>query len=145
MELVIHPNDILRTDCKDLKEKPSESFLREMWAIVKDKNGVGLAAPQIGESINLFVINQPKNNLVFINPRILSCSAVEIDFEEGCLSLPGELINIKRPQSLMIEYRDENFKQRKGFFDGLKARIIQHEYDHLRGKLIIDYLNKNDK
>ena len=139
MELIFHPNDILRTNCRDLKNKPSEAILNFMWNTVKEKNGIGLAAPQIGETINLFIVNTAKDKFVVINPRIVSYSAEIIEFEEGCLSIPETLVNIKRPAFITLEYRDENFNKKNKFFNGIAARVIQHEYDHLKGVLILDH------
>ena len=110
-----------------------------MFAIIKEKKGVGLAAPQVGLSQNLFVINTETDKLVFINPKITYWSKKECSFEEGCLSIPGEKVEITRPEIIQIEYRDRGFTKRKAYFSGINARVIQHEFDHLQGKLIIDY------
>lgn len=139
LKLIIHPNDILRTQCTDLIEKPSKELINGMWELVRSRNGVGLAAPQIGESLNMFLVNNKNDKLVFINPKITYYSKIMCSFEEGCLSIPGQLITIVRPELVRVEFLDKNFKKQEKLFGGLTARIIQHEYDHLIGKLIIDY------
>jgi peptide deformylase len=137
--IVIHPDDILRNKNVDLEKKPSKSLLSDMYNIVNEKKGVGIAAPQVGENLNIFILNLSNDKTVFVNPKIVYYSTGKSIMEEGCLSLPGELIEIERPEIVHVEYLDKNFKKKFGVFDGLKARVIQHEYDHLLGKLIIDY------
>ena len=113
--------------------------------------GVGLAAPQINRAIRLFIIDSTKmyddddkNNVgvceVFINAKITSQQGDEWAYEEGCLSIPGIRDDVYRPERLTIEYYDRNFKKQKKEFDGLTARVIQHEYDHIEGILFIDHL-----
>ena len=142
MELVIYPNDILRTKCEDLTESPSKELLDEMWRIVKEKKGIGLAAPQVGEKLNLFILNTETDKIVFVNPKITYYSAVECSMTEGCLSLPGEQIEIIRPELIKIKFLDKFMKKREAIFGGINARCIQHEYDHLQGILILDHYSE---
>jgi peptide deformylase len=121
-------------------------------------HGVGLAAPQIGKSIRLFVIDSapmeddedekgnkitPKPGLkqAFINPQIISEEGEEWAFQEGCLSIPGIRENVYRKPIVTLRYLDEDLNQREETFDGMTARVIQHEYDHLEGILFTDHLN----
>jgi len=138
-ELIIYPNDILRAKCEDLKQKPSEALLSDMRRIVKQKGGIGLAAPQVGEKINLFILNTDTCGFVFVNPVITYFSKKECSFKEGCLSIPGEQIEIIRPEIIEISYRDMNFIKRKATFSGIDARVCLHEIDHLIGRIILDY------
>jgi peptide deformylase len=126
-------------------------FLVNFWETMHFADGVGLAAPQVGRSIRIFIIDasagadeDPKLKdfkRVFINPQILEISGDPLVFEEGCLSLPEIRENVTRPTSVFIKYQDENFVWREETYSGFVARIIQHEYDHLDGKLFIDYLS----
>ena len=138
MELVIYPNDILRTKCEDLTEPPSKELLDEMWRIVKENKGIGLAAPQVGEKLNLFILNTD-DKIVFVNPKITYYSSIDCSMVEGCLSLPGEQVEIVRPELIKIKFLDKFMKKREAIFGGINARVIQHEIDHLAGRLILDY------
>lgn len=136
-KIVIYPADVLRTKCHDLTEAPKE-LIKDMW-IVLSKGGVGLAAPQVGEPLNLFLISYAFKKKVIINPRILKYSNNRTSYREGCLSIPGKLVSVSRPDSIDVEFRDENFNLKTATIKGFMARIFQHEFDHLQGKLIIDY------
>ncbi|MFH1699747.1 MAG: peptide deformylase [Candidatus Zixiibacteriota bacterium] len=124
----------------DIKE-----IVARLKATLKDAKGLGLAAPQIGESLRIFVVDLSVVDLtaettVFINPEILETSG-SIEFEEGCLSFPGIYQRLTRPERVKVKALDENGKE---FFleaDGLAARAIQHEYDHLDGVLFIDHFS----
>jgi peptide deformylase len=127
-----------------------------------ESNGVGLAAPQIDKSIRLFVIDaEPfadlyddmteeekerlKGKKVFINAQILEESGQEWDFNEGCLSLPGINEDVTRKEKIKIEYYDRDFNKHTEEIDGILARVIQHEYDHLDGILFTDHLSSFKK
>ena len=142
LELIIYPNDILRTKCQDLTEPPSDELINDMFHLMKNRNGIGLAAPQIGLSQNLFIIGTATDNIVFVNPKIVSYSKEYCLFTEGCLSIPGERIEISRPQIIEIEYLDEFMNKKKEIFSGINGRVIQHEADHLQGILILDYYSE---
>ena len=113
------------------------------------RSGVGLAAPQIGKGIRLFVIDaEPMDEetlagtkMVFVNPVIVEETGTPWPYEEGCLSLPGIREEVKRPEQITLKYQDENGTEFTRKFEGLLARVIQHEYDHIEGKLFIDYLS----
>ena len=116
-------------------------------------SGIALAAPQIGHSIQLVVVDISRSKrgiysqekpLVVINPQILSVIGDDV-MEEGCLSIPGIRKNITRPAVITLQYRDEHFEVKTREFSGLIARVLQHEIDHLQGKLFIDRLEANER
>jgi peptide deformylase len=125
-------------------------LISNMWETMYEAKGVGLAAPQVNRPIRLFVVDADSFNeeypqvagfkKVFINAHILEESGEEWDFNEGCLSIPGINEDVSRPPVITMKYMDENFEERTEIFDGISARIIQHEYDHIDGKLFVDRL-----
>lgn len=115
------------------------AFIEEMFEAMKDADGVGLAGPQAGISKRVFVAMADDNvKRVFINPQITYTSAELCDYEEGCLSIPQVYESIQRPKKVTVQALDENGRPFTLEADGLLARIIQHENDHLDGKLFID-------
>lgn len=102
------------------------------------EGGVGLSAPQIGVRARVCVVKGTPN-LVMFNPKILDQTTEEIELEEGCLSIPGILLKISRPRLVKVRFTTPSGKIKIDKFDGLTARVIQHEIDHLNGKLFIDY------
>ncbi|MBB5226827.1 peptide deformylase [Treponema ruminis] len=123
---------------EDINDSLRETF-NEMFQTMLDADGVGLAAPQIGDSRRYFVIISDDDvRRVFINPQIVSTSNDLCDYDEGCLSLPGFNETIKRPSKVTVQALNENGKPFTLSADGLLARIIQHEYDHLEGIVYID-------
>ena len=123
----------------------------DMLATMDAANGVGLAAPQIGMNIRMFVVDaspwaeeEPALEgfrKTFINAEIYEYGTEEEYISEGCLSLPGLYEDVKRPTSIRIRYVDENWVEHDEFYDGFAARVIQHEYDHLEGKVFTDRLS----
>ena len=129
-----------------------------MWETLYASSGVGLAAPQINKEIRLFLVDsaqifanqeedekgkypdEPGRKQVFINAKITALNGEPWSYNEGCLSIPKIREDVMRPETVMIEYVDENFVAHIEKFSGITARIIQHEYDHIEGKLFIDYL-----
>lgn len=123
---------------EEINDSLRETF-NEMFETMLAADGVGLAAPQIGDSRRYFVIiSDDEVRRVFINPQIVSTSNDLCDYEEGCLSLPGFNENIKRPSKVTVQALNENGKPFTLNAEGLLARIIQHEYDHLEGIVYID-------
>lgn len=115
------------------------AFIEEMFEAMKNADGVGLAGPQAGISKRVFVAMADDNvKRVFINPQIIYTSAELCDYEEGCLSIPQVYESIQRPKKVTVQALDENGRPFTLEADGLLARIIQHENDHLDGKLFID-------
>jgi peptide deformylase len=125
-------------------------LIENMWETMEHANGVGLAAPQIGLSIRLFVVDsRPMQEegeedqgikKVFINAEILEESGDDWTHNEGCLSIPDINGDVDRPEGVTIRYQDENFVEHVEFFDGMNARVIQHEYDHIEGILFTEHL-----
>lgn len=124
-------------------------LIEDMFETMHNANGIGLAAPQIGKSIRLFVVDgsiiedDPAMldfKKVFINPVMLAEVGEHWDYEEGCLSIPNIREKISRKERVKIRYFDQERKLQEENFEGLKARIIQHEYDHIEGKMFVDYL-----
>lgn len=128
-----------------------KTLLANMYETMYHSDGIGLAAPQIGLDIRLLVfdLNDLKEDFpeyagckkVMINAEILEFFGEEISREEGCLSLPGVHEAVKRQEGILIRYCDENFEVKEERFEGFVARVIQHEYDHLEGKLFIDHIS----
>lgn len=131
--------------------KELQLLIKEMYETMYVSDGIGLAAPQIGKSIRLFVIDaapiaDEDESLadfkkVFINPEIIEESGDKWTFTEGCLSLPNLREDVVRQTNVKLQYFDENFVEHIEEYDGIKARIIQHEYDHLDGILFIDKIS----
>jgi peptide deformylase len=126
-------------------------LIDDMWETMYQAYGVGLAAPQIGLSIRLFVIDstQIKEDMrkgengikqVFINAHIIEETGKPWSYEEGCLSIPHVRGEVERPDTVRIKYFDENFVEHEGTFNGINARVIQHEYDHIDGILFTERL-----
>jgi len=120
------------------------ALIPEMVQIMRNAEGVGLAAPQIGISLSLCVIEINGVVSVYFNPRIKVSSEETVIFEEGCLSLPGEFFPIERHEKITIQYNDITGKSRKLTATGFLAIVLQHEIDHLEGTLIIDRYRKQD-
>jgi peptide deformylase len=126
-----------------------KDLVTNMWETLYSAQGVGLAAPQVGKAINLFVVDTsgfededyPDLKRVFINAEIIEEWGEEWAFEEGCLSIPHIREDVYRWSDIAIKYQDENFEWHEEEFDGIAARVIQHEYDHIKGKLFVDYLS----
>ena len=119
----------------------------QMMQIMLNAPGVGLAANQIGilkQIVTIFFVDQEtkkETQYTLFNPDIVSYSQEKILMEEGCLSLPEQFAEIERPQNVVVEYLDENNKQITKEVSGVESRILQHEIDHLSGKLFVDYLS----
>ena len=123
---------------------------KDMLITMYSAKGIGLAAPQVGVQKRILVIDlnfedpeSPPN--VFINPEIISSSASVDTYEEGCLSIPGVYLNVIRPSSIKLSYRDEMGRPKKMNAEGLMARCIQHEIDHLNGVLFVDKVTDQDE
>ena len=158
--ILSYGNPLLKKSTKDIDEKYNDldTIIDNMWKTMYNAKGVGLAAPQIGLSISLFVVDgtpfvedeninefdktQLKNlKKVIINP-ILNEFGENWIFNEGCLSIPNIREDVSRKNSVNIKYYDQKFNFHEEVYSGLAARIIQHEYDHLRGVLFIDKLSQ---
>ncbi len=122
-------------------------FVDAMFGTMADSDGIGLAAPQVGALNRLFVVDtrRPGERRVFINPEIIETSEEQGMFEEGCLSIPGMYYDIVRPLRVTVQAQDVTGKPFKLQAEGLFARVIQHENDHLNGVLFIDRMGQEER
>lgn len=158
LPIIAYGTPVLKKVAEDIdKDYPGlQDLIANMWETMYEAHGVGLAAPQIGKSIRLFMVDcspfaedeedgEDNSHLkdfkkVFINAEILEEEGEEWGFTEGCLSIPEIREEVFRQEKVTIKYLDENFKEHVDTFDGFAARVIQHEYDHIDGILFTDHL-----
>ena len=164
LPIVAYGENILKTKAVNISSGYPElkKLINDMWETMYNANGVGIAAPQIGKSIRLFVIDASpfsedkeisddeistlKNfKKVFINPEIIDETGDEWNFMEGCLSIPNIREDIKRKEKITIKYYNESFEEIELDLEGLAARVVQHEYDHIEGVLFTDKLSSLKK
>jgi len=164
LPIVAYGDQILRKKGIEIdKDYPNlEELINNMRETMENAQGVGLAAPQIGKAIRLFIINTSpfaesdeleeeekaylkEFNRVFINAKILKEDGEEWTFSEGCLSIPNINEDVTRNDTISVEYVDENFKKQKEIIEGLAARVFQHEYDHIEGVLFTDKISSLKK
>lgn len=162
LPIVAYGHPVLRKVATDILPDHTglDKLIADMWETMYASNGVGLAAPQINKDIRLFIIDTEQifNNMdeddedrnypdapgmkaVFINAHVVEVEGEEWPYNEGCLSIPRIREDIYRHKTVTLQYRDENFESRIQTFTGITARVIQHEYDHIEGRLFIDYLS----
>ena len=151
--IVIYGSPLLRKVSSeiDLKDPSLKKFIDDMFETMYVSDGVGLAAPQVGKSLRLFVIDGTEMSKddptllgfkrAFINPKIIERIGDKCTWAEGCLSLPTIREDVERLDKIRIQYYDENLSFHDEIYEGMKARIIQHEYDHLEGILFVDHLS----
>ncbi len=152
LPIIKYPNEILRAKAKKVKDPLDpkiQKLIAKMIGAMRNAKGLGLAAPQVGKSLRICIIEEPinaKNEKVelhiLINPKITSYSREKIKMEEGCLSFPGKFFEITRPTCVKVRYLDEIGKSVKIKASKVLARALQHEIDHLDGLLIIDKIKK---
>lgn len=161
LPIVAYGAPVLRKVATDIaNDYPDlEKLIADMWETMYNSNGVGLAAPQINRSIRLFTVDStqifsnmdedddpdefpdaPGYKGVFINAHIIETQGEEWAYNEGCLSIPKVREDIYRAESVTLTYQDEHFETHTKTFNGITARVILHEYDHIEGKLFIDYI-----
>ncbi|ADL12952.1 peptide deformylase [Acetohalobium arabaticum] len=130
---------VLRTEAKPVDEvtEKTEGLIKNMQDTMYDASGVGLAAPQIGISKRVIVVDVGEGPLALINPEIVESSGSEID-EEGCLSIPNENGNVERAARVVVDALDSDGREVEIEAEGLLARVLQHEIDHLEGILFVD-------
>jgi peptide deformylase len=164
LPIVAYGDPVLRKKGIEISEDypKLKEFIANMWETMYEAAGVGLAAPQVNKAIRLFVIDaspfaddenisEEENaqlaemKMVFINPKIIVEEGEEWAFNEGCLSIPDVREDVFRKPTITIEYLDENFKSHTKSFEGIGARVIQHEYDHIEGILFTDKLSSLKK
>ncbi len=160
LPIVAYGHPVLRQVAEDIgPDYPGLSqLLADMWETMYNSNGVGLAAPQVNRPIRIFVVDsiQIIENLeedekkeypgdegvkqAFINAHITELDGEPWPYNEGCLSIPKIREDVLRPETVTLEWVDENFQPQSGTFGGITARVILHEYDHIEGKLFIDHI-----
>ena len=159
LPIVAYGASVLRKVCDPIDSSyPNiKVLIDDMWETMYESNGVGLAAPQINKHIRLFVVDsaqifanaEPEDDTypdapgvkkVFINAQIVELSGKEWIYNEGCLSIPKIREDVSRHENVTLSYLDENFVSHTETFTGMTARVILHEYDHIEGKLFIDYV-----
>lgn len=142
LELIAQDNQILHQVCKHfnprIPEFDLEATIKEMFALMVEKGGIGLAAPQVGLNKRLFIMRVEGEDLVCVNPTILKASKDKETVIEGCLSYPGENVAVKRSKTVKVRFLTQKGLSRQTTLRGLKARCFQHELDHLNGTTIED-------
>lgn len=154
LPIVTYNDPILKKKSESISENSDElqKLIDDMFETMYQASGVGLAAPQIGKSIQLFVMDadavtkeiddeEDVGPMVFINPEIIERGDESVKMEEGCLSIPEVRDEVSRPKTIQVSYKDREFNHQTMKASGWLARVIQHEYDHLQGILFLDYLS----
>lgn len=163
LPIVAYGHPVLRKVAQDITTDYPDlpKLIEDMWETMYASNGVGLAAPQINRDIRLFVVDSsqifanmddderkendypdaPGIKQVFINAHIVEEAGDDWAYNEGCLSIPKIREDVYRAEEVTLDYVDENFQPQRKTFDGITARVILHEYDHIEGKLFIDHLS----
>lgn len=163
LPIVAYGHPVLRKVAREIDSNYPDlpKLIEDMWETMYASNGVGLAAPQVNRDIRLFVVDSaqvfanmeekekedhgypdaPGIKQVFINAHIVEEAGDDWPYNEGCLSIPKIREDVKRAEEVTIDFMDENFQQHRKTYDGITGRIILHEYDHIEGKLFIDYLS----
>ena len=154
LPIVAYGSNVLRSACKEIDSSYSnlDQLIENMFETMYAASGVGLAAPQINKSIRLFIVDtspfkddeSPDHVVckkIFINPKITSLTGESWSFSEGCLSIPEIREDVKRLSEITIEYFDKDFNKHTEIYDGLNARVILHEYDHIEGILFVDKIS----
>lgn len=148
--LSIYPDPVLRSPAEPVLQfgEELEQFVRAMFATMHKSEGVGLAAPQVGRKLRVLVLNatgKPEDAIALVNPEILERSGPKTLFEEGCLSFPGIYAEIKRPDRCRVKAFDPLGNPIEAEYAGFTSRIVQHEFDHLEGVLLVDRMSPADK
>jgi peptide deformylase len=145
---------ILRKKTNTIEEVDAKTIelIKDMFETMKNSNGIGLAANQVGSDKAIFVTDisgvegyEKSKPLVAINPSIIECSDEISKYEEGCLSVPNIKVEIERPKVILMKYYDTDLKEHSIEADDLLARVLQHEYDHIQGILFVDYFTVSQK
>lgn len=164
LPITAYGNPVLRKVAKPIEKDHEglEKLLKDMRETMDNASGVGLAAPQIGKAIRIFLVDTTpfaddedlseeerkflgEFNKVFINPQIIEETGEEWAFSEGCLSIPDIREDVFRQETVTIKYLDENFNEHTDTLSGIAARVVQHEYDHIEGILFTDKLSSLKK
>ena len=148
MQIITLGNELLRQKAEKIEKFDEEiiEIAKKMLEILKNNKGIGVAGPQIGLMKRIFVTHiEGDNERIYINPSILETSHVTTKYEEGCLSVPGVYANVNRSESIKIQAWNEKGRPFTLEANGLLARVILHEYDHLEGVLFLDHLPEKKK
>jgi peptide deformylase len=150
LPIVYYPDPILRRPAEEVTEFDGDlaDLAESMVAKMVECEGIGLAGPQVGESLRIIIVSetgQAEDAVVHVNPRIVAASREEIGFEEGCLSFPEIRGIVVRPEAVTVESRDLSGETFTTDADGLMARVLQHEIDHLNGKLFVTMFGPADR
>lgn len=150
LTIVAHPDPVLRKRAERIERVDDEvrAVAAKMLELMHDAPGVGLAAPQVGLSWRMFVVNptgEPEDDRVFINPRFIELGRDQDTYDEGCLSLPEVTVTVRRPIRAVIEAQGVDGEVFRLESDAFPARVWQHEFDHLEGVLIIDKMSPSDR
>jgi len=152
LPILIHPDPRLKKLCSPYEavDDDARALGKAMLATMYDAPGVGLAAPQVGQLMRLFVMDcagkeEDPDPMVLINPSVIWASEDKATHEEGCLSIPGQYEDVTRPAEVKVSFWDLDGKECEEHFTGLRSRCAQHEIDHLDGVLFIDYLSRMKK
>lgn len=155
LPIVAYGDSVLKKEAKDINKDELDlpKLIEDMFDTMNNAGGIGLAAPQIGKSIRVFIADaspleeeESKDfKKVFINPTILEEFGEDWSYNEGCLSIPGIRGEVVRPSKVKIHYFDENWNEHTEEYGGMPARIIQHEYDHIEGVLFVDHFSSLKK
>ncbi len=166
LPIVSYGHDVLRQKCIEVEQHDPEleALITNMWETLYGADGCGLAAPQVNVPVRVFLVDSKLTyesmdeedredfydgdtgiHETFINARIVEYSEDTWIDEEGCLSIPAIVRDVERPWSITIEYVDRQFQPQRKTFNGITARMIQHEYDHIEGILYLDYLTPRQK
>ncbi len=150
LPIIAYGHPVLKKVCSEIESDYVElpKLIADMWETMYNAKGIGLAAPQIGLPIRLFLVDtiqlerddEPGFKQVFINAEVLKEEGEFWAYEEGCLSIPKIVGDVERQEQITIRYQDENFKTHEKTFEGMDARVIQHEYDHIEGVLFTQKL-----
>lgn len=151
LDVVHYGNPILRKVCKPVLDFTNlASIIDDMFDSMYEAEGIGLAANQVGLDMNLFIIDithteEIEETYVFVNSTIVDTTGSEELFQEGCLSLPGIALDVLRPEKIKLKYQTVDEQWHENEFDGLLARAIQHEMDHLNGVFIVDRVGEIER
>lgn len=141
LEILKYPNPILRQNSLEIKDPTDpkiKQLIADMTSALRAHDGLGLAAPQVGQNLRLCIAEVENEFFVLINPEIKNHSGKEIGMEEGCLSFPGKYLPVTRSEKVKVKALDTNGKKQVIRAKGLLARVLQHEIDHLNGILLVD-------
>ncbi|HLM84481.1 MAG TPA: peptide deformylase [Candidatus Bathyarchaeia archaeon] len=149
LKIIKYPNDFLRRKTREvkveeLKDPKVQRLVFDMMKSMEDEKGVGLAAPQVGSDLRICTVAAEEEVYILVNPKIKSSSRKKDVFEEGCLSFPGKFFPVERPIKVKVQARNIAGEKVKIKADGLFARVLQHEIDHLDGILVIDRAMNED-